>query len=386
MSTPNLAISFAAGLLSFLSPCVLPLIPSYISFVGGVTLGNLRERSGPRFGVFFKTLLFVLGFSSIFIVLGIVFSGSGALFSSAPQIVNVIAGLVIVVLGLNIIFDFWKFLNIERKFQVKGKPKGYLGSLLVGMAFGAGWTPCIGPILAGILFMAGSSGTVGVGVLYLGVYSLGLGMPFLLASLFFDTFLRQMAKIKKHMRTIKVISGLLLIGIGLLIAFGRFAQLSAWLLQTGSRLRTWDAANQGLSVMLFGSIALVLAAIPFIPPLVRRIRSAGRGREIESGTTHFGGRPNAEYVGRDVAQDSGAVRTKADAPGAEPQAVATIEAASPTEEQKPPEQKQLPKRYRFLTPGRLIFGGLLVAVAILQFTGIISLANVLFEWLMFQGI
>mgnify|MGYP006275311529 FL=1 len=378
MPTPNLAISFAAGLLSFLSPCVLPLIPSYISFVGGVTLGDLRQKSGPRFSVFFKTLLFVLGFSSIFIVLGIVFSGSGALFSSAPQIVNIIAGLVIVVLGLNIMLDFWKFLNIERKFQVKGKPKGYVGSLLVGMAFGAGWTPCIGPILAGILFMAGSSGTVGVGVLYLGVYSLGLGMPFLLASLFFDSFLKQMAKIKKHMKTIKVFSGLLLVAIGLLIAFGRFAQLSAWLLQTGAQLRNWDAANPGVSVVLFGSIALLLAAIPFIPPLVRRIRAGSGG---QAPAHRAPGTETTASPSTPEANGGPASGPASGSSGSGATAVATAEQRAATEQ-----KQRLPKRYRFLTPGRLIFGGALTVVAVLQFTGIISLANALFEWLMFQGI
>ncbi|HKJ85409.1 MAG TPA: cytochrome c biogenesis protein CcdA, partial [Spirochaetia bacterium] len=167
MPVPTLALSFAAGLLSFLSPCIVPLVPSYLSFIGGVAANEASDRAPTRGVVILRTALFVLGFTVVFVVLGIVFSGSGALFSNTGNIINVIAGAVVIVLGLNVIFDFWKFLNIERRFHLSSRPAGHFGSVLIGMAFGAGWTPCIGPILASVLILAGSSGSIGTGALYL---------------------------------------------------------------------------------------------------------------------------------------------------------------------------------------------------------------------------
>jgi len=154
---PTLALSFAAGVLSFLSPCIVPLVPSYLSFIGGVAATEAADRAPTRGVVILRTLLFVLGFTVVFVVLGIVFSGSGALFSNAASVMNVIAGGVVILLGLNVIFDFWKFLNIERRFHLSSRPAGHFGSVLIGMAFGAGWTPCIGPILASVLMRPASA-------------------------------------------------------------------------------------------------------------------------------------------------------------------------------------------------------------------------------------
>lgn len=311
-NSPTALISFAAGILSFLSPCVLPLIPSYMSFIGGVSFNDLKESNVPRRRVFFRTLFFVAGFSIVFIILGIVFSGSALLFSNASRIINLVAGLVVVALGLNIIFDFWKFLNFEKKFHMQKAPSGFVGSFLVGTAFGAGWSPCVGPILAGILFLAGQSGKVSEAAVLLSVYSLGLGLPFIIASLFFSTFIDQVNKLKKHLVTIRVISGIFLTAIGLLIAFGRLQAINRGLISWGVNLQLWSESNPGLSLLLFGISLVVLAALPFV---------------------------------------IGAIRKKS-----------------------------------LFTIAKLIYGGFMLVLAILQFTGALDFAAILVSWFTFQGI
>ena len=271
--TPNIALAFAAGLLSVLSPCVLPLVPSYISYVGGVSLKDMKEGNDRQWSVVFRTLFFILGFTIVFVVLGVAFSGSVVLFSGASVIVNVIAGAIVIVLGLNMIFDFWAFLNMEKRFQFSEKPRGYVGSTMIGMAFGAGWTPCIGPILAAILFLAGTTGNVATGVLYLTVYSIGLGLPFLLVSLFFERAVNQLRRLQKHLGTIKIVSGVFLIVIGILIAFGRFQDLAAAFARAGNSLRTWDQTNPQLSRILISSAALLIGILPWIRPVLDRLRA-----------------------------------------------------------------------------------------------------------------
>lgn len=278
VTTPTLAISFAAGLLSFLSPCIVPLIPSYVSFIGGVTVAELREGEVRRVSVVIRTLFFVLGFTIVFVVLGVVFSGSGMLLGGGGRVINIIAGIVVVVLGLNIIFDFWKFLNIERKVQLAERPAGHIGAALIGMAFGAGWTPCIGPILASILFLAGTSGNVGTGVALLIAFSLGLGLPFIVASLFFTRVVESLKRIKQHLPTIKVAGGVLLIAIGVLIAFGRFSRLAQWFITSGARLRAFDAANPSLSRLLVAGIVLLLGMLPMLIAAIRKMTGSETAR------------------------------------------------------------------------------------------------------------
>jgi cytochrome c-type biogenesis protein len=281
METPTLALSFAAGLLSFLSPCIVPLVPSYLSFIGGVAAQEAGEHAPSRRTIVLRTVLFVLGFSIVFVAMGIVFAGSGALFRNTGRVVNVVAGAVVIVLGLNIIFDFWKFLNVEKRFHFSKRPAGHLGAVAIGMAFGAGWTPCIGPILAGVLLLAGSAGSVGTGTLYLAAFSLGLGVPFVLAGVFFGQAAAAMRRMKRHLPTIKTISGLLLIVIGILIALGRLQQLSARLIAAGVRLDAWNATNPAASNWLFGAGTAVVAAIPLAIVLVRaRTRATGRTRAL----------------------------------------------------------------------------------------------------------
>ncbi len=270
MPTPTLALSFAAGILAFLSPCIVPLVPSYISFIGGVAAGELREGHAGRGAILLRTVLFVLGFSIVFVALGVLFSGSGMLFSRAGTVVNIVAGVIVIILGLNIIFDFWKVLNVERKVHLNGRPAGHVGAVLVGMAFGAGWTPCIGPILAGILLLAGTSGSVGAGITYLAAFSIGLGVPFVLAGVFFSRMTTFLNRIKRYLPAIKVGSGVLLVGVGVLIALGRLQQLSARLIAAGSRLAAWDAAHSVLSNWLFAGAVALIAMMPVIVAIFRR--------------------------------------------------------------------------------------------------------------------
>lgn len=265
----NILIAFAAGLLSFLSPCVLPLIPSYLSFVSGVQFQELTTGTGNRRVIFFRTLFFVLGFSMVFVVLGLLFSGPALLFSGAVRWINLVAGAIVILLGFNVMFDIVAVLNMEKRLHLGTRPASLAGAVVVGMAFGAGWSPCIGPILASILFLAGSTGETGRAALLLAVYSLGLGAPFLAAGLAFTRVSTYLNRIKKHFGTIKTVSGLFLIAIGLLIALGRFQQINGVLAAAGTGLTAWSEADPRRADIVFGVIALVLASLH---PLLRVIR------------------------------------------------------------------------------------------------------------------
>ena len=225
---PSILLVFAAGILSFLSPCVLPLIPSYLGILGS---SRFQESVAPgstsrRSVLLVTTVCFVLGFTAVFIVLSIIMSATFLLMGGVSVYIRIAAGIVVIVLGLNVLFDFISILNYEKRFHLTGKFHGLLGAFAAGAAFGAGWTPCIGPILAGVLFLAGQSGKAGIAAVYLAVYSLGLGIPFLLAAAFFDRFLVSSKWFKKHLRLIQKISGVMLIVIGLLILSGRFSALN----------------------------------------------------------------------------------------------------------------------------------------------------------------
>jgi cytochrome c-type biogenesis protein len=274
-ATPNLFLSFVAGLLSFLSPCILPLLPSYISFIGGMSLPDLREKRNIQFSLITKTLLFVAGFSIVFVSLGIIFAGSGFLLGEVSQIINAIAGGIVILLGLNLIFDFWKFLNLEKKIHLKQKPRGYVGSLFIGMAFGAGWSPCVGPILAAILFLAGNSANIGTGVLYLSAYSIGLGLPFILVSIFFSPLTERLKAVRKHMRAIQVISGVFLILIGILIISGQLQQINTAFASLGRNLSTWSAEKPLLSRLVFSLSLFFIALIPYMRPITILIKNTG---------------------------------------------------------------------------------------------------------------
>jgi cytochrome c-type biogenesis protein len=237
-----LLLVFAAGLLSFLSPCVLPLIPSYLRVLGGVGLaGNLKSlsqtegKTKQKHFYFQPRLLqaavgFVLGFSVVFITLGILVSATFFLMGGISKYINWAAGIIVIVLGLNIIFDFLSFLNYEKRPLLQKSMhtglRGILAAFIAGAAFGAGWTPCIGPILTGILLMSGQSGKIGTAVFYLAIYSAGLALPFLLAALFFDFFLKNGSRLRSRLPLIRRISGILLVVIGIMILTGRYSALN----------------------------------------------------------------------------------------------------------------------------------------------------------------
>jgi cytochrome c-type biogenesis protein len=226
-------IAFTAGFLSFVSPCVLPLVPSYITYITGASfkeLTNVEARSRLRWVTMFHSLLFITGFSLVFILMGASASYLGQLLAQYQYWIMKGGGVLIILLGIHFtgIINL-PFLQIEKRFEMREKPLGYLGSLLVGVVFAAGWTPCIGPILSTILIYASTSKSFTTGILLLTYYSIGLGIPFFLSSLAFNSFLFAFDKIKRYMRVINIVSGLFLIGIGILFLTDTFKEINSYL-------------------------------------------------------------------------------------------------------------------------------------------------------------
>jgi len=216
--------AFLAGLLSFLSPCVLPLVPGYISFISGISLDEIRSSQDKQQHrkalkkVALNSLLFIFGFSFIFVLLGASATFIGGFLQSKMAMLSKIAGVVIIIFGLHMTGAFnIKFLEYEKRFHAQKKPLTLLGSFLVGMAFAFGWSPCIGPILAAILFYASTQETVYQGIGLLASYSLGLGIPFFIAGLAVNAFFGIFTWFKRYLRTIEIIAGIFLIILGILI-------------------------------------------------------------------------------------------------------------------------------------------------------------------------
>lgn len=274
----TILIAFAAGLVSFLSPCILPIIPSFLSFLGGASAVDLAEKRTSRRTTFVRSIFFVAGFSAIFVALGALFSGGGLMLKGAQTTLYRIAGIVVVFFGLNVVFDFWKVLNIERRFHVSEKPRGKLDSALLGLAFGAGWTPCVGPILSSILFLAGTSGSVIRGIALLLAYSLGLGAPFLLAGMFFSFFVKQAQRLRPKMKAVKIASGVVLIALGMLIFLGSLARLNTVFFQMSGALDAWGRRNPAGPAILFGSLFLAFSGLiaGAYGKRLRRVRGHGR--------------------------------------------------------------------------------------------------------------
>ena len=221
----SVLIAFAAGFLSFISPCVLPLVPSYITYITGVSFQDLTDqetRKKVKWTTLIHSCLFILGFSTVFILMGASASYLGQILSKYQTWIMKIGGILIILLGIHFILQIFPFLQIEKRFEMKRKPLGYLGSFLVGIVFAAGWTPCIGPILSTILIYASTSQQMTTGIILLASYSLGLGIPFLLASLAFNLFLSTFEKIRRYMKVIIFVSGFFLIGVGILLLTGTF--------------------------------------------------------------------------------------------------------------------------------------------------------------------
>ncbi len=212
--------AFLGGVLSFLSPCILPLIPSYVSYITGISFEDMRtgDRALIKKLTLFNSLSFIFGFSTVFVLLGVSSSFVGGLLSYYYDYIRIIGGIIIIILGLYVMGIFKVgFLSRERKIHLHSRPAGYSGSFLVGITFGAGWTPCIGPILGSILILAGTSGSAMYGFKLLLVYSMGLAIPFLATSLAINTFLSRFRSIQRYMRIILILSGLLLIAFGIIL-------------------------------------------------------------------------------------------------------------------------------------------------------------------------
>ena len=225
----GVVVALTAGLLSFLSPCVLPLVPSYLSFITGMTLDDLQE-SADRTHVLTHALLFVSGFTLVFMMLGASASFLGQFAQAYDVWLTRIGGILIIVLGLHLLGVFRiSALLREKRVHLSDKPAGFLGTLVVGAAFGAGWTPCIGPVLGAILTLAGTRETVWSGVWLLFAYSVGLAVPFLLAALALDRFLATFSRFRSWIPWMERAAGGLLVAFGILLATGSFTLLSGWL-------------------------------------------------------------------------------------------------------------------------------------------------------------
>jgi cytochrome c-type biogenesis protein len=228
-----------AGALSFLSPCVLPLVPPYLCYMAGVSVDDFRAdaqvaaQSGARTALLASSLAFVLGFSTVFVALGAGASTVGRLLRVWQEPLAMGAGVLIILMGLNFLgLIRVPFLSREARFQSQGRPASAVAAYVMGLAFAFGWTPCIGPVLGPILTLAGGRETVGEGALLLAAYSLGLGIPFLIAALFSGAFMRFLQKFRVHLGRVEKIMGALLVIAGVLFLTGGIQTASYWLLET----------------------------------------------------------------------------------------------------------------------------------------------------------
>ncbi len=333
----NAGIAFLAGIASFVSPCILPLIPAYLSLMGGTSLQNLKEQRSLRKVAAVNTLLFIAGFTVIFIALGVLFSSTLGLLSGLTTAIDIGAGVIVVFLGLNFIFDFVGFFNFERRFQLRERPSSRIGSLLFGMAFGAGWSPCVGPILGSILLLAGTSGSILKGSALLLIYSLGLGAPFLLTGLFLSQALEQLAKLRRHIGAVKTASGIFLVLIGLLITLGKLKGFNAFAFGLSHSLAVWQKENPLTAQLVVGTVFAVAALLIALSYLRRLHHELPR---VPAG----GGRSEAGM-------------------GHSPLADATV-----------------------VRPVRIAFFVLFAAIAALSFAGIVDLPALFSGWLKFQGL
>ncbi|HEU4367059.1 MAG TPA: cytochrome c biogenesis protein CcdA [Methylomirabilota bacterium] len=224
-------VAFSAGLFSFLSPCVLPLFPSYLSFITGMSVGDLSAEltAAARRRVLLHAVTFVLGFSLVFVALGASFSAAGQLLFQYRDAIRVVGGVLIVVFGLYIA-GLLKIAMFGRtqQWQIREKPAGYVGSFLVGVTFAIGWTPCVGPILGAILSLAGTAETVERGVGLLVAYSAGLGVPFLLSALALGSFLRFFKRYRPFIPVVERGAGVLLVVVGVLVVTNYYVVLNSW--------------------------------------------------------------------------------------------------------------------------------------------------------------
>lgn len=226
-----------AGALSFLSPCVLPLVPPYLCYMAGVSVEDFqagtKTDNAARRSIMFASLFFTLGFATVFVALGAGASSIGAVLRTHMDILAQLAGVVIIIMGLHFLGVFRiGFLNREARFQGSGTPATLTGAYIMGLAFAFGWTPCIGPVLGAILGVAGTKDTVGAGALLLAAYSLGLAVPFWIAASFSGVFMRFLTRFRRHLGTVEKAMGGLLVLTGVLFLTGGMQTMAFWLLET----------------------------------------------------------------------------------------------------------------------------------------------------------
>src|SRR5512134_266766 len=230
-SSVSLAAAFLAGLVSFISPCVLPIVPGYLSFISGINVAQFKEGGAPRDlvrRVVLTSLAFVLGFSTVFVALGAAATLVGALLQEHKRTLGMIGGVIFKI----------QWLLAEKRASVQSRPLGLVGAYVVGLAFAFGWTPCIGPILGAILLYASQQETVTQGVVLLSAYSAGLGIPFLLSALAVNWFFKASARLHRSMRAVEIASGVLLIAVGLLLVTNRLTLIARWLTKAFPGLAT----------------------------------------------------------------------------------------------------------------------------------------------------
>ncbi|HEY6352322.1 MAG TPA: cytochrome c biogenesis protein CcdA [Candidatus Angelobacter sp.] len=270
--------AFVAGLLSFLSPCVLPLVPGYLSLISGASMEQLQSRDRKMLKtVMLHSILFIVGFSVVFVSLGAAASEFGQLVKNHKKLLTWVAGIIIIIFGIHLtgLVKIKAFYADKRLHSVQGG-KSPLGAFLVGFAFAFGWTPCIGPLLGSVMGMAASSATLGAGILLLCAYSIGLAVPFLLISVAFDQFLAFYGRFRRHLHTVEILSGVLLITLGILVLTGRLTLLSEW-------LGAHDHATQVLEVVLV--IVMAAGLLSFIyTRLSNWLRKGGQFGRSEKNT------------------------------------------------------------------------------------------------------
>lgn len=349
MEVPGLAAAFAAGLLSFLSPCVLPLVPGYLSFITGRSASSIKAGTVSRPLVFVRTVFFVLGFTVVFVALGFAFRGAFAI-GGARRALTVIAGAIVVVFGLNTLFEFARFLEIEKRFHpVRGKG-GPSGAFLLGLAFSAGWSPCVGPMLGSILLYAGRSGTTIQAVALLASYTIGFSLPFLAAGLFFERAKGLLDFFKRHGLAVRVVSGLLLIGLGLAMLLGQLTLLNGIFSRAGWTLKETATANPELTRLWTLAAYTLLFCLGALRALLKDRRAARARRDAATSTA------------------SGASDEEVPSPRSVPEAVA-------------PERS----RSALANPWWIAFMALIAIAATGELAGWWKTAEAIGSWLLFQG-
>jgi cytochrome c-type biogenesis protein len=263
MSSVSILTAIVAGFLSFISPCVLPLIPAYVSYVSGVSLEDLKEGERTSQRVIFNSIAFVLGFSIIFIILGASASVIGKILARNKKIFDLIAGTIIILFGAHTAGIIrLNFLNYERKTRIRKRAPSFFNAILLGVAFSFGWTPCVGPILGAILAQASTYDTMSKGIILLSFYSLGLGVPFILTAFAINKFFVAFKSVRKYFKQVEIFAGLLIIGLGLALVFG--IGLHTWYI-LGVILLSFSVSVLSLeNIHLIGSFSLFAFVISLV--------------------------------------------------------------------------------------------------------------------------